>query len=85
MEAKLFMHVVKKGDAFLIYFFPYNYYNDIFEKKNVDTLSNHQPYDYMIDLEECSQLELKPIYKFMAFQKYIDKNLKKSSTFQISN
>ncbi len=65
--------------------FWYNYYNDIFEKKNVDTLSNHQPYDYMIDLEECSQLELKPIYKFMAFQKYIDKNLKKSSTFQISN
>jgi len=56
----------------------------MFEKKNVNTLSNHQPYDYMIDLEKCLQLELKLIYnlsrnKFMAFQKYIDKNLKKSS------
>jgi hypothetical protein len=56
----------------------------MFEKKNVDTLSNHQPYDYIIDLEKCLQLELKLIYnlsqdKFMAFQKYIDKNLKKSS------
>jgi hypothetical protein len=61
----------------------------MFKKKNVDTLSNHQPYDYMIDLEECLQLEFKPIYnlsqdKFMAFQKYINKNLKKGS-FNIPN
>jgi hypothetical protein len=62
------------------------------EKKNVDTLSNHQPYDYMINLEKCLQLEFKPIYnlsqdKFMAFHKYIDKKSQKKvrSTFQISN
>lgn len=70
----------------------YNDYNNMFKKKNVDTLSNLEPYDYMVDLEECSQLEFKPIYnlsqdKFMAFHKYIDKKISKKvpSTFQISN
>jgi hypothetical protein len=50
-----------KGDAFLIYIFPspdvephpheipywYQEFNDVLEKKNVDTLPKHQPYTTM--------------------------------------
>jgi hypothetical protein len=55
MEPRAFMHVAKKGDAFLIYAllaananpqqheipFEYKGYKDVFEKKNVDTLPKH--------------------------------------------
>jgi hypothetical protein len=59
------MQVAKKGDAFLIYvlasnvelpyheiFSQYKEFKDVFEKKNIDTLSDHRPYDYTIHLEE---------------------------------
>jgi len=34
----------------------------VFEKKNVDTLLEHQPYHYTIDLEESAQPPFGPIY-----------------------
>ncbi len=34
----------------------------MFEKKNVDTLLEHRPYDYMIDLEKGAQPPFGPIY-----------------------
>jgi hypothetical protein len=34
----------------------------VFEKKNVDTLLEHQPYDSMIDLEKGVQLPFGSIY-----------------------
>jgi hypothetical protein len=65
MGMKAFMHVAKKGDAFLIYALlatnarsqqhdimsQYKGYMDVFERNNVDTLPKHQPYDCTIDLE----------------------------------
>ncbi len=64
--ARTFMQASKKGDAFFVYAIPaldlkmqqheilihYQNYKDIFEKKNANTLHEHQPYDYVIDLEE---------------------------------
>ncbi len=89
--AKTFMHVTKKGDAFLIYVFPmldakqlhheipshYNEFEDVLEKKIVDTLLEHCPYDCTIDLEEGSQSPFRPIHnlsqdELIAFHKYID-------------
>jgi hypothetical protein len=66
IRAKTFMQTTKKGDAFLIYVLTtldakspcheissqYKEFKDVFEKKNVDTLLKHRPYDYTIDLEE---------------------------------
>jgi hypothetical protein len=101
--AKAFMHVTKKGDAFLIYVFPmldakqlhheipshYNEFEDVFEKKFVDTLLEHCPYDCTIDLEEGSQSPFRPIHnlsqdELIAFHKYIDIFLRKGS-FNIPN
>lgn len=60
------MQVIKKGDAFLIYALPtsnveslchkipsqYKESKDVFEKKNVDTLLKHCPYDCTINFEK---------------------------------
>jgi hypothetical protein len=95
MEAKLFMHVVKKWDAFLIYFFPHqmlchNNMKSHFNTMNTMTCSKRkmltpcQIINHMITwliLKNVRNLNLNP---FMAFQKYIDKNLKKGS-FNIPN
>ncbi len=62
------MHVTKKWDAFLIYVLPmldvksphheipsqYKEFKDVFEKKNIDILLEHRPYDCTIGLEEGS-------------------------------
>lgn len=34
----------------------------MFEKKNVNTLPKHRPYDYTIDLEEGAQLPFGPMF-----------------------
>jgi hypothetical protein len=38
----------------------YKDYNDVFEKKNVETLPKHQPYDCIIDLKKGAQPHLDP-------------------------
>jgi hypothetical protein len=72
---KTFMKATKRGDAFLIYILPlpdvephphdvpsqYQQFKDVFEKKNANTLSKHQPYDYTIDLVEGTQPSFRPI------------------------
>jgi hypothetical protein len=73
---RTFMQVAKKGKTFLIYVLPtsnvesphheipsqYKEFKDVFEKKNVDTLPEHCPYDYTIDLGEGTQLPFRLIY-----------------------
>jgi hypothetical protein len=95
MGVKAFMHATKKGDAFLIYELPtangrsqqheirfqYKAYRDVFERKNVDILPEHQPYDYAIDLEGVEP-PFGPIYnlsqdELLALREYIHENLKK--------
>jgi hypothetical protein len=54
----------------------------VFEKKNANTLSKHQPYDYTIDLVEGTQPSFRPIYilsqgKLVALREYINENLEK--------
>jgi hypothetical protein len=54
----------------------------VFEKKNMDTLPKHRPYDYTIDLMEGMQPPFKPIYnlsqdELAALCKYFNENLKK--------
>jgi hypothetical protein len=72
------MKATTRKDAFLIYILPspnvkphpyeilsqYQKFKDVFEKKNVDTLPEHQPYDFTIDLEEGAQPPFRPIYIF---------------------
>jgi hypothetical protein len=74
--AKVFIHVTKKGDTFLIYVLPmsdvksphheipsqYKEFKDVFEKIIVDTLFEHCPYDCTIDFEEGSQSPFGPIH-----------------------
>ncbi len=60
----------------------YEDYKDVFEKKNIDILLEHWPYDYIIDLEKDAQPHFGPIYKlsqyeFKAFQEYLSENLEK--------
>jgi hypothetical protein len=40
----------------------YKELKDVFEKKNIDTLLKHHPYDYTIDLGEGAQLPFGLIY-----------------------
>ncbi len=40
----------------------YQDYKDVFEKKSVDTLPKHRPYDYAIGLEEGAQPLFGTIY-----------------------
>jgi hypothetical protein len=76
MGARAFIQVTKKGDAFFVYAIlapdprmwqheipiQYQDYKDIFEKKNADTLHEHQTYDCAIDLEEGMQPPFGPIH-----------------------
>ncbi len=53
----------------------------MFERKNVDILPEHQPYDYAIDLEGVEP-PFGPIYnlsqdELLALREYIHENLKK--------
>jgi hypothetical protein len=64
MGTRAFMRAVKKGTMFDIYTMPttevvkghealptrYKEYQDVFEKKNVDMLPQHHPYDCAIDI-----------------------------------
>jgi hypothetical protein len=73
---RAFVQVAKKGKTFLIYVLPtsdvepprheipsqYKEFKDMFEKKNVDTLPEHRPYDYTIDLGKGTQLPFGLIY-----------------------
>jgi hypothetical protein len=52
----------------------------VFEKKNVDTLPKHQPYDWAIDLVERAQPSFRPIYNLLQDElvmlcEYINENL----------
>ncbi len=54
----------------------------MFEKKNVETLPKHCPYDCTINLEEGTQFPFEPIYnlsqdELIVFREYIDENLEK--------
>jgi hypothetical protein len=54
----------------------------MFEKKNVDTLPKHRPYDCTIDLVEGTQLPFRPIYnlsqdELTVLREYINENFKK--------
>lgn len=60
--------------------FHIQYYEDIFEKKNVDILLKHHPYNCIIELQYGTQLPFSPIYNLSqlestALRKYIDENL----------
>jgi hypothetical protein len=93
---KTFMKATIRGDVFLIYVFPslnvephppeicyqYKEFKDVFEKRNVDTLSKPQPYDYNIDLVEGVQPPFDPIYnlsqdKLAALREYLNENFEK--------
>jgi len=93
---KTFMKATIRGDAFLIYALPslnvephpheicykYKEFKDVFEKRNVDTLSKPRPYDCSIDLMEGAQPPFDPIYnlsqdKLVALREYFDDNFKK--------
>jgi len=54
----------------------------VFEKKNANTLSKHQPYDYIIDLVKGAQPPFGPIYNLLqgelaVLHEYLDENLEK--------
>ena len=61
----------------------YKNYQDVFEKKNIDFVLQHCPYDCAIDLQEDNLSPFGPIYnlsqnKLIAFWKYLDENLAKN-------
>jgi len=74
MGVREFMHVAKKGDAFLIYVLlatnarsqqheissQYKCYMDVFEKKNLDILLKHQPYDCRLIWKKVWNPDLDP-------------------------
>ncbi len=60
----------------------YKEIKDVFEKKNVETLPKHYPYDCIINLEEGTQFPFELIYnlsqdELIVFCEYIDENLEK--------
>ena len=60
----------------------YQDFVDVFEKKNVDMLLEHRPYDCPIDLQEGAKPPFGPIYnlsenELQALRDYIDENLGK--------
>jgi hypothetical protein len=92
----VFMQVAKKRNAFLIYALPasnvelshheifsqYKEFKDVFEKKSIDILWEHRPYDYTIDLEEGTQPPFRSIYnlsqdELVALCEYINGNFEK--------
>jgi len=95
--ARAFMRAAKNGNMFTIYAIStsqlvqkptklpaeYEEYRDVFEKKNTDTLFQHQPYDCGIELQEGAQPPFGPIYslsqnELAALQDYLDENLTKN-------
>lgn len=95
--ARAFMQAAKSGATFAIYATPmsgqtqksmqlpdqYKEFQDVFEKKNADTLPQHRPYDCSIDLQEGTQPPFGPIYnlsqnELAELRKYIDENLAKN-------
>jgi hypothetical protein len=74
--ARAFIRAAKKGTTFAIYATPitesvkrlealptrYKEYQDVFEKKNADLLSQHRLYDCAIDFQEGTQLPFGPNY-----------------------
>ena len=61
----------------------YQEFQDVFEKKNVDTLPKHRSYDCSIDLQEGTQPPFGPIYslsqnELIEFKEYIEENLAKN-------
>jgi hypothetical protein len=92
-----FIRATKKGIIFAIYTtlttklvkgpetLPIHYkeYQDVFEKKNVDMLLQHHPYDCTIDLQDSYQSLFRPIYnlsqnKLIALRDYLDENFTKN-------
>jgi hypothetical protein len=60
----------------------YQAYKDVFRKKNVDMLIEHQWFDYVINFEEGAWPPFGPIYnlfqdELMVLREYIDENLEK--------
>ena len=60
----------------------YEDFGDVFEKKNVDRLPEHRPYDCLIFLQEGASPPFDPIYglaepELQALQTYLDENLEK--------
>jgi hypothetical protein len=91
------MRAAKKGTTFAIYAIPiadsikgpeplstyYKEYQDVFEKKNVDLLPQHRPYDCAIDLQEGTQPPFGPIYnlsqnELVALREYLHENFVKN-------
>ena len=76
MGARAFIRAAKKGTKFAIYATPitesikeleallthYKYYQDVFEKKNVDLLPQRCLYDCAIDFHKGIQPPFGPIY-----------------------
>jgi hypothetical protein len=61
----------------------YHDFKDVFEKKNVDILLEHRPYNCTIELQDGAQRPFGPIYnlsqtELAALHKYIDENLSKN-------
>jgi hypothetical protein len=92
-----FIRVVKTGILFVIYATPtsiktttstnvlaqYREFQDAFEKKNADILSEHRPYDCAIDLQNEAQPSFGPIYnlsqnELSTLKDYIEENLAKN-------
>ena len=60
----------------------YEDFGHVFEKKNVDRLLEHRPYDCPIDLQKGASTPFGPIYRLsepelQALQMYLDENLEK--------
>jgi len=61
----------------------YKSFEDVFEKKNVDMLLQHWPYDCAMDLEKGAQSPFGLIYnlsqnELVALKQYIEENLAKN-------
>jgi hypothetical protein len=97
LGARIFACATKKNVAFAIYATPmgtltekgiqeipmqYHDFKDVFEKKNVDILSEHRPYDCVIELQDGAQPLFGPIYNLSQIElavlhEYIDEKLSK--------
>ena len=91
------MHVAKEGLPCVIYAtlvsnsrktssgIPNQYpdFQDVFEKKNTNTLPEHHSYNYSIDLQDGAQLPFRSIYslsqnELAKLKEYIEENLAKN-------
>jgi hypothetical protein len=97
IRARAFTRVAKTNTMFIIYAIltsrettistnipaQYKEFQDVFEKKNVDILPKHRPYDCTIDLQDGTQPLFGPIYnlsqnEFLELKDYIEENLAKN-------